>query len=165
MGPVPVNIARFLSLTSPESPANPAMDDYFSSDLTDARFRQTFGKLGSCPHISPSKANPKTKSMLVLVSGSDEHVNASIDKEKLFSRWQSAVSSSPGGIMSPHSQIVPNALHGIAGESIEARTARLIDMRHAVLSYLDEVGKGPWAIWEKDREEIEAEKGLKGVKL
>jgi hypothetical protein len=70
--------------------------------------------------------------------------------------------------------VVPNAVHDIGGTSIEARTARLIDMRGAVLRYLEDmvgsVGEesghsSAWTIWKHDKKDIEAEKGMNDVKL
>jgi len=199
MGSVPTTVARFLSLASPDSPASPGADDYFSSDLGDATFRSTFGKLASCAHVVPAnKQATATKTLLVLVSGSDEHVAKRIDKEALYARWKAATASgssssssnnnnnstspsdsSPSAAVSPHSLIVKNALHDISGASVEARTARLIDMRGAVLSYLSDVvgdlddddddGSGskssPWAIWRSDKAAIEAERAVQGIKL
>ncbi|KIX09351.1 uncharacterized protein Z518_00430 [Rhinocladiella mackenziei CBS 650.93] len=182
VGPAPVNITRFLSLTSPDSPENPAMDDYFSSDLTDARLVDTFGRIGSAGRVQPS--NPSKAAVLIIPSGSDEHVAQSIDKAHLLARWKEAIetpsSSSSGShpqvqaYLSPHSQIIRNALHDISGASISACTARLIDMRAAVLRYLGDVvgdidesrtGQGPWAVWERDRKAIETEAGVAGIKL
>ncbi|KEF54795.1 uncharacterized protein A1O9_09237 [Exophiala aquamarina CBS 119918] len=188
MGSIPTTVARFLSLASPDSPASPGADDYFSSDLSDATFRSTFGKLAACAHVVPSsKETTRTpKSMLVLVSGSDEHVSKRIDKEALMARWKDAISSGgsqstqsdpQAAVLSPHSLIIKNALHDISGASVEARTARLVDMRGAVLLYLNDVvgdlddgGSGasessPWAIWRRDKAAIDAERGVQGVKL
>lgn len=205
MGPVPMNLSRFLSLASPGSPANPAPDDYFSSDLGDEVLRRSFGKLATSEHVLPARQSeaeggddgsreaqspPVSKSILVLISGSDEHVPASIDKADLLRRWTRAVAAeskpSTPAIVSPHSQVVRNALHDISGTSVDARTARLVDMRAAVLRYLNDVvghvdggegdgqeqgdhdvdvGMSPWGIWRSDRDAIEAEKGVGGVKL
>ncbi|KAL2423962.1 hypothetical protein ABEF95_010631 [Exophiala dermatitidis] len=175
MGPAPLTIARFLSLASPGSPDNPGMDDYFSSDLSDGRLLDTFGRIGSAKHLrshststSTSSTNKNTKSVIFLPSGSDEHVPPSIDKSLLLARWKHAVETDAQASLSPHSQIVKNGLHDISGESVDARTARLIDMRGSVLRYLHDVvgdvGYGghdehsPWAIYERDRSAIEAER-------
>lgn len=103
-----------------------------------------------------------------------------------MSRWKNAIRDGcPGqalstpspsaAVLSPHSLVVKNALHDISGSSVEARTARLIDMRRAVLSYLNDVvgdlddnddGKsGPWKIWRDDKNAIEAERAVQGIKL
>ncbi|EXJ93879.1 hypothetical protein A1O1_02272 [Capronia coronata CBS 617.96] len=188
LGSAPLSIARFLSLASPGSPDSPGMDDYYSSDLSDARLSDTFGRIGS------SRGTAKT--VMFLPSGSDEHVPMSIDKEFLLSRWKRAVEADGAASVSQYSRVIRNALHDISGSSIEARTARLVDMRGSVLRYLDEVvgdilgdaeqrgqgeeiGKGgadgaatrhqtdssPWAIYERDRRAIELERGVSGVRL
>ncbi|KAK5408597.1 hypothetical protein LTR06_007440 [Exophiala xenobiotica] len=175
MGPAPVSIARFLSLASPDSPANPALDDYFSSDLSDQRLLDTFGRIGSADFLRPLKPNAQ-KSVLILESGSDAAVPAYINKDQLLARWKNAIESGSSGkaSSSSHSMVVPNAVHDIGGTSIEARTARLIDMRGAVLRYLEDmvgsvgeesVPSSAWTIWKHDKKEIEAEKGMNDVKL
>ncbi|EXJ91929.1 hypothetical protein A1O3_00479 [Capronia epimyces CBS 606.96] len=199
LGPAPLNITRFLSLASPGSPDNPAMDDYFSSDLSDRRLLDTFGRIGGVAHLQASKHTGEIssdlghssevtgRSVLFLPSGDDEHVPTSIDKALLLSRWTRAVESGGAASVSPYSQIVRHALHDISGSSIEARTARLVEMRGSVLRYLDHVvgdifeegsgvstekgdasehsGQGPWAIYESDRHAIEMERGVSGVRL
>ncbi len=172
VGPAPINITRFLSLASPNSPAHPSMDDYFSSDLPDRQLAQTFGRIGGANHFFGPK-----KEVLVLESGSDEAVPAYIDKELLVARWRKA--TTPPAAVSPHSLVVPHAKHDISGTSLDARTARLVLMRAAVLRYLEDVvgdvGRetddrsndphAPWAIWTRDRDEIEAERAVTGFKL
>jgi alpha-beta hydrolase superfamily lysophospholipase len=175
VGPAPINITRFLSLASPASPAHPSMDDYFSSDLSDHHLGRTFGRIGAATHFQSDR-----KHVLVLESGSDEAVPASIDKELLLSRWRKATEAgSDSATLSPDSLVVPHAKHDISGTSLDARTARLVDMRGAVLRYLQamvgEVGgekddytqtpQAAWAIWNRDRDEIEAERRVNGVKL
>lgn len=168
VGPAPLTVARFLSLVSPDSPAQPGMDDYFSSDLSDQRLLDTFGRIGSVDHLQPSRPEA-SKSILILESGSDAAVPAHIDKELLLARWKTAIESSGRAQSSPHSLIVPNAAHDIAGDSVEGRTARLIDMRGAVLRYLENtvgpVGTDAWNVWKSDKDAIEAEKGMGHVKL
>lgn len=167
LGPSPVNVARFLSLASPDSPAHPSMDDYYSSDLSEQRLRDTFGRISSVSHFQ----SPSSRSMMILLSGSDEAMPAWVDKALLLSRWKAAVESTTTSLptsspvtLFPSSQVIPHALHDISGSSHEARTARLIIMRSAVLRYLaDVVGdishepQGPWAIFEHDRRLIEGE--------
>lgn len=195
LGPAPLSIKRFLSLASPGSPENPGMDDYFSSDLTDRRLVDTFGRIGAAAHLQVSKRQHDDnkssddvgsgKTVLFLPSGSDEHVPSTIDKALLLSRWKRAIESrGAAASLSPHSQIIPNALHDISGPSVEARTARLIDMRGAVLRYLDDVvgdidgetgstapaaaaqtHPGPWTIYHRDQQAIELERGVGGVRL
>lgn len=177
VGPAPICISRFLSLASPDSPARPSMDDYFSSDLSDEHLLTTFGRIGSVEFFKPDpSALAKKKSVLILESGSDGAVPAYIDKHQLIARWKSAIEAGSDGkaTSSSHSMVVPNAVHDISGSTVEARTARLIDLRGAVLRYLQDVvgdighetdTSGPWPIWQHDKKAIEAEAGVSDVKL
>lgn len=190
VGPAPISVSRFLSLASPDSPARPSIDDYFSSDLSDEHLRTTFGRIGSVDFFQPSPppdprgllttnssdSDKKTKSVLILESGSDGAVPAYIDKHQLIARWKGAIEAGSDGraTSSSHSMVVPNAVHDISGSTVQARTARLIDMRGAVLRYLEDVvgdvgheadPSGPWPIWQHDKKAIEAEAGLSDVKL
>ncbi|KAK4944397.1 hypothetical protein LTR10_016283 [Elasticomyces elasticus] len=173
IGPAPLTVSRFLSLVSPDSPAHPAMDDYFSSDLSDQRYLDTFGRIGHLDFLQPSKQDTP-KSILILESGSDASVPSHIDKDRLVARWKSAIESAGRARMSPHSMIVPNAQHDISGDSIECRIARLVDMRRAVLRFLEDMvghvgseaqSSGAWKVWKNDKDAIEAEKGIDHVKL
>ncbi|OQE28786.1 hypothetical protein PENSTE_c003G03509 [Penicillium steckii] len=122
-GDAPLSARRFLSLTSPESPANPTQDDLFSSDLSDKRHQETFGAVGS-RGILQSK-------LLVLYSGSDEYCPAWVDKEKLMSRWKQALEAG-GASWAEQSGIVPGASHNIRDEGQDDLTKR-------VLSYLQSI--------------------------
>ncbi|KIX99523.1 uncharacterized protein Z520_05099 [Fonsecaea multimorphosa CBS 102226] len=170
-GPVPVTVFRFLSLASPDSPEKPAMDDYYSSDLSDQRLRETFGLIGAVPHLlQPSSGHGGTKSLLILQGANDQSIPPTVDKPHLLSRWKSALESTGEAALSRHSLIIPHAKHDISGESKEARRARLVVMRGAVLKYLEDVvggidapsrvddsnGTSPWAILEKDLKDIES---------
>ncbi|KAI1615623.1 hypothetical protein EDD36DRAFT_193158 [Exophiala viscosa] len=173
IGSAPLTVSRFLSLVSPDSPAHPAMDDYFSSDLSDQRYLDTFGRIGSLDFLQPSKPDTP-KSILILEGGSDASVPSHINKDLLLARWKTAIESAGRARMSPHSMIISNSKHDISGESIECRIARLVDMRRAVLHFLDDTvghvgseaqGSGAWKVWKSDKDAIEAEKGVDQVKL
>ncbi|OAP64665.1 hypothetical protein AYL99_00637 [Fonsecaea erecta] len=177
-GPSPISITRFLSLASPDSPGRPAMDDYYSSDLSDQRLRETFGQIGAVPHLQPSSQGAK-KSVLVLQGADDQSIPPTVDKALLLSRWKSALESTAEATLSPHSLIIPHAQHDISGESKETRRARLVDMRSAVLKYLHDVvggvdlpsgtdnsnGKSPWAILERDLKDVEGGDEARDEKL
>lgn len=154
-GPAPVNINRFLSLASPDSPGTPSMDDYYSSDLLDERLASTFGVIGSISHFLPSPS--QAKSILILHGTDDESVPPSIDKAKLISRWKGALVKG-NGTLDPNTMIISHANHDISGDSVDAKEARLVKMRSAVLHYLDNVvggvGAGPHGVWERDLDEI-----------
>ena len=158
-GPAPVTISRFLSLASPESPENPGMDDYYSSDLFDDRLRSTFGHIGSVEHLLPSSAT-KQKSILILQGSVDKSIPPTVDKHGLLSRWKSFLTK--GNVqLDPNSQIIEHANHEHSGTTFEKREARLVTLRGAVLHYLDAmvggVGAGAHGIWERDRDELKGE--------
>jgi hypothetical protein len=162
LGPAPLSIARFLSLASPNSPQNPSMDDYFSSDLTDQRLRDTFGKVGSMSHLLPSKDGEKT--ILMLHGADDDSVPKSVDKDVLLGRYKNALKASEQpAMLSPHTRVIPHANHPIEGNKPGQKVARLVEMRKAVLGYLDDVvgnvNSTSWQIWERDRAALARETG------
>ncbi|EXJ60850.1 hypothetical protein A1O7_05003 [Cladophialophora yegresii CBS 114405] len=171
-GPSPVSISRFLSLVSPDSPTQPSMDDYFSSDLSDERLKATFGQIGHVAHLVPPPAQKSQRSILVLQGADDQSIPPHVDKAALLSRWKAAIESSGSTApLSRHSAIIEHATHDIAGSSIQAKEARLVKMRSAVLRYLEDtvggVGDGagqpdheyaPWKIWERDMKAIQNER-------
>ncbi|OCT45774.1 hypothetical protein CLCR_01666 [Cladophialophora carrionii] len=171
-GPSPVSISRFLSLVSPDSPAQPSIDDYFSSDLSDERLNATFGQIGHVAHLVPPPARKSQRSILVLQGADDRSIPPHVDKAALINRWKVAVESSGStATLSRHSAIIEHATHDIAGSSIQAKEARLVKMRSAVLRYLgdtvggveDGVGQpnhehAPWKIWERDMKAIQRER-------
>lgn len=100
---------RWLSLLSKE-PAE-ADDDYFSSDLGDGTVERIWGRGGLAGRGVP---------VMVLLSGSDEHMPPSLDKEWLVKeRWGKAVTHA-GGKWCPESGVVKNASHNLNGSSSEA---------------------------------------------
>lgn len=108
----PVSSRRFLSLTSPDSPASPQEDDLFSSDLTDERLKQTFGMIGTRGLLG--------KSLLVAPGGADEFVPDWVDKEKLLKRWETATKQGAGDnarIWDGNTGLIPGAKHSPSGES------------------------------------------------
>jgi hypothetical protein len=148
------------------------MDDYFSSDLSDERLIATFGRLDHVPHLLPSRVGKSQRSILVLQGAEDRSVPSHVDKPALLKRWKAAIES-PGSAatLSRHSAIIEHASHDIAGASIPAREARLVEMRRAVLGYLSDTVGGveggdgqpaheytPWKIWERDMKAIERER-------
>ncbi|KAJ5386384.1 hypothetical protein N7509_008925 [Penicillium cosmopolitanum] len=122
-GDAPLSARRFLSLTSPDSPASPSQDDLFSSDLSDKRHQETFGAVGS-RGILQSK-------LLALYSGSDEWCPAWVDKEKLMQRWKQALEAG-GASWAEQSGIVPGASHNVRDEGQR-------DLIDRVLGYLESI--------------------------
>jgi hypothetical protein len=107
-GDAPLTARRFLSLASPDSPANPSEDDLFSSDLGDKRLEETFGAIGS-RGILQSK-------LCVLYSGSDEYCPSWVDKETLMRRWKQATEAGGAKWDAETSGVVPGASHNVQDE-------------------------------------------------
>ena len=122
-GDAPLSARRFLSLLSPDSPEHPAQDDLFSSDLTDARHKETFGQVGA-RGLLQSK-------LLVLYSGNDEYCPPWVDKEQLLQRWKQATESG-GASWDSNSGVVPGASHKIKGEGQQ-------DLVERVLRYIQSI--------------------------
>lgn len=101
---VPINAYRWNSLMSVRGD-----DDFFSSDLDDTDFETTFGKFD--------------KPFLVLYSGSDEYVPASVDKKALMERWSKVA----GSKWSPYSKVIDGATHNIGEGSKESSQKDAID--------------------------------------
>ncbi|KAL4975323.1 hypothetical protein BDW66DRAFT_137872 [Aspergillus desertorum] len=105
-----VSSRRFLSLTSPDSPASPAEDDLFSSDLSDERLQKTFGMVR---HRGVLKGE---RGLLVLYSGRDPSVPAFVDKDGLLKRWRSATDGeAKREYWHDESGIIPGATHTLEG--------------------------------------------------
>lgn len=127
--PAPITARRFLSLISPDAPENPGEDDLFSSDLSDNRLQETFGMIATRDLL-------KTK-LLVLYSGSDEHVPKKLDKVKLLERWRAATDKSYQKVWDDeNSGIVPGASHNLGGDSEDDARQDLVNR---VKAYLEDV--------------------------
>jgi hypothetical protein len=121
----PINVRRFWSLASPESPGRPAEDDLFSTDLTDQRLDETFGRVAERGLLRTT--------LVALYSGSDEFAPEGVDKEDLLARWRRAMDA--GGEKKwddEASGVIPGATHNVQDEG----QAFLIE---GVLSYLNRV--------------------------
>jgi pimeloyl-ACP methyl ester carboxylesterase len=158
-GSVPLYITRFLSVASPDSPESPESEDYFSSDLFDAHLTTTFGRIGSLQHLLASRNGGK-KSILVMHGAVDRSIPPHVDKLALIARWKEFITKGDAKL-DANSQVIEHANHDISGESLDAREARLVKMRSAVLHYLDEVvgsvGEEAHAVWERDMNAIKDE--------
>jgi pimeloyl-ACP methyl ester carboxylesterase len=97
--PAPVTARRWLSMASPNHDGE---DDYFSSDLTDERLLTSFGAL---PARSP---------LLILVSGADEYVPRSVNKEALVKRWIEIAKRGEGMVDEEHSGVLEGASHNVS---------------------------------------------------
>jgi Protein of unknown function (DUF1749) len=145
-GPTPISISRFLSLTSPDSPHQPSADDMFSSDLTEERLRATFGKVGVSPafRVVGSASNDSSDrrydqpSMLIMISGADEHMPDHVDKKVLLQRWSNALEYRGNAVCDVNSGIIEEGKHDLSGDDMVATKART-DMKQRVLRYLERV--------------------------
>lgn len=124
----PVSSRRFLSLVSPDSPEKPEEDDLFSSDLSDARLKETFGQVVSRGLLK--------QQLLVLYSGRDQSVPPWVDKEALLKRWQTAIDADGQKFWSPRSMVIPNASHALS-DSDQAEPRRILVER--VTGYLNDI--------------------------
>ena len=127
---------RFLSLTSPDSPRQPSLDDLFSSDLPEQILNGTFGMVGK-KHRLKVPVKCLKPSLLVLISGKDEYMPNTIDKEFLLAKWTTALENG-GATLAPSSGVVASAKHN--GESVDGAPTDLIDR---CLAYLELVEGKP----------------------
>lgn len=126
----PVSSRRFLSLVSPDSPEKPEEDDLFSSDLSDAQLRETFGRVGERGLLK--------QKLLVLYSGRDQSVPPWVNKEALLKRWQAAINAGGREFWDPRSLIIPNASHALS-DTDQAEPRRILVER--VTAYLGDIQK------------------------
>ena len=89
---------RWLSLASPNHDGD---EDFFSSDLTNDQLMKSFGKL------------PVTSPLCILISGDDEHVPTSIDKDGLLQMWGMAIDKGQGKLDLKNSSILDGASHNL----------------------------------------------------
>ena len=73
-----ITARRFLSLASP-GPAHAGQDDYFSSDFSNGRLVQIFGRI------------PEGMRVLVVCGSEDEHVPYDVDSVTLLRRWRDVI--------------------------------------------------------------------------
>ncbi|KAL4772182.1 hypothetical protein BDW60DRAFT_44764 [Aspergillus nidulans var. acristatus] len=121
----PVSARRFWSLASPESPEKPSEDDLFSSDLTDERLCETFGRIAERGLLRTT--------LVALYSGSDEYCPNWVDKEALLERWKRATDAGREKKWDDEtSGIIPEATHNVRDEG----QAWMIER---ILNYLNRV--------------------------
>jgi alpha-beta hydrolase superfamily lysophospholipase len=100
-GNTPVSAYRMLSLLSPNKDGD---DDYFSSDLPDSAFEQTFGKFTKTP-------------LLILCSGRDEHVPPHVDVHGLIQKWSAIVERCGGHVDRDNGGIIAEATHNLGDDA------------------------------------------------
>jgi hypothetical protein len=120
----PLSARRFLSLVSPESPEHPSEDDLFSSDLSDKRLQETFGKIGTQGMIESK--------VLFLYSGNDEYCPHWVDKEKLLQRWQKAIEAGGGSWDTENSGVIAGASHNVKDEGQQELIDRVLRYLHSL---------------------------------
>lgn len=161
-GPAPISVNRFLSLVSPDSPANPSTEDFFSYDLSDSTLLKTFGTIGRNRMLNRSTGDgPRdTQSVLILLSDSDEHVRKHVSQKKLLARWKEAMREDLGATVHGDSAVILNATHDVGGMDWPSQEARLVALRKKVLHYLKFVVGGIDAqannIWHDDGDRVMA---------
>ncbi|KAL2158819.1 hypothetical protein VTH06DRAFT_4011 [Thermothelomyces fergusii] len=129
----PVSCRRFLSLASPDSPAAPAEDDTFSSDLPDGQLARTFGM------IRPRGLLRHT--LMVLMSGADQAVPDWVDKEALLQRWRRAADAHDPPVWDARrSGLIPGASHALSNDDQAEPRAFLV---RRVLDYIAELEQKP----------------------
>ncbi len=111
--PAPCTAKRWLSMASPNHDGD---DDYFSSDLKDEQLEKAFGRL------------PGRTRLCVLMSGNDEYVPKSVDKDGLIERWTEIVKRGEGRVDEVHSCVVKGASHnfGNNGEEVVGELVRRV---------------------------------------
>lgn len=98
----PMNAYRTYSLL-----AKGGDDDYFSSDLTDDVFANTFGKF------------PKSTPVCFLLGSLDPYVPATVDRAALVRRWTRIIREGGGIVDDEDGGVVPGAHHNLDGDPEE----------------------------------------------
>ncbi|KAI4137295.1 MAG: hypothetical protein LQ341_005211 [Variospora aurantia] len=115
---------RWLSLASP-GPEHAGEDDMFSSDLDSGRFQSTFGVAGR-----------RGVALMILYSGNDGFVPATVDKAGLVARMEKAFVDA-GGQLSKGSGILPGASHTVREEGNVRE-----ELHRRVIEFLGDIERG-----------------------
>lgn len=124
-GRIGITARRWCDIASP-GPNHDGADDYFSSDLSDERFRGTFGKL------------PASAPLLILYSGDDDGVPKSVDKKKLVQKWMHIVESGGGAVDGINGGVVEKASHNLNDQPDEI----VGDLLKRVNGFVERLNKG-----------------------
>ncbi|SMR55361.1 unnamed protein product [Zymoseptoria tritici ST99CH_3D1] len=124
-GRIAITAQRWLDVSSP-APDHNGADDYFSSDLPTARLNTTFGNL------------PPTSPLLVLLSGSDESMPSSVDKQKLFETWSSVVKEAGSSVDEVNGGVIPGASHNCNSSAEDV----VQDLVRRVVGYIGRIDDG-----------------------
>ncbi|MCJ1391311.1 hypothetical protein MMC18_004174 [Xylographa bjoerkii] len=123
---VPISARRWLALASPP-PAHDGEDDYFSSDLSYERLKETFGRIG-----------PTGTHIQFLFGEKDQYVPRSVDKKRLVEKWERIVKGG-GGVVDIESGIVMGANHNLDNASEEV----IQDLVRRVVGFLGRIEEAP----------------------
>ena len=105
-GRIGITARRWVDIASP-APNHDGADDYFSSDLPDARLKNTFGKL------------PASSPLLILYSGNDDAAPSSIDKRRVVQKWMHITETYGGSVDAINGDVVEGASHNLNNQSNE----------------------------------------------
>jgi hypothetical protein len=100
-------------------------DDYFSSDLTDEHFSNSFGKI------------PASTPLCFLLGEKDPYVPPTIDRAALLQRWTRLVREGGGVVDSAHGGVVRSASHNLNGNPEEV----VNDLVKRVVGFLEGLEK------------------------
>jgi len=123
-GRVPVTAYRWDSFLGAEGPGK-GDDDYFSSDLSVEKLRETFGAFKDVP-------------LMIVFSEDDEHCPKHIDKQALVNKWTNIVKENGGIVDEQYGGIVPKAHHNYDQDPEEV----VQDLCRRVSGFVEKIGKG-----------------------
>lgn len=124
-GRIGITARRWVDIASP-APNHDDADDYFSSDLSAERLKNTFGKL------------PASSPLLILYSGNDSGTPDSVDKRRLVQQWLHITEKYGGSVDGVNGGIVAGASHNLNGQPDEI----VLDLVRRVIAFLTRIEKG-----------------------
>lgn len=130
----------------------------FSHGLAEARLNNIFGQVGVRQISSLAKTGPS--SILVLISESDEIVCQPRTAQDLLQRRGKAFGSDGQYAVEKYKyrMCIKDATHGISGEGLPQRRAKVVTFRGAWLRYIDDVVGGvdqtTWDIYRQEEHEL-----------
>lgn len=124
-GRIAITAKRWLAISSP-GPDHAGEDDFFSSDLPDARLRETFGQVGA--------------PLLILYGGADEAAPEGVDMASVVRNWTDLVKSGHAGgrVDDVNGGILPGASHNLNDSPEDVRR----DLVRRVLGFLGRLDRG-----------------------
>lgn len=122
-GRIGITARRWVDIASP-GPYHDGADDYFSSDLSDERLQNTFGKL------------PTSSPLLILYSGDDDGVPGSVDKRRLVQKWMHITETYGGSVDGVNGGVIEGASHNLNNQPDEI-VGDLVRRVHGFTTRLD----------------------------